>query len=99
MRYAYISAEVEHLTFVSHYKQLPGIVLPSLINWASVIQSLGLNKMAGLKFGLMMSERLKVVCTEWSKTKPSVSRVLILRGEVPKHTVNFAAMVLRLRII
>lgn len=69
------------------------------INRTSVIQSLGLNKMSGLKFNLMMSESLKAVYAEWSKTTPPVSRVLMLRGEVLKHTGKCAATVLSHRRI
>lgn len=70
-----------------------------LINQVSVIQSLGLSKTSGLKFDLMMSESLKAVCTEWSKTSPPVSRVLTLSGEVLKHKVAFLAAVLSFRMI
>lgn len=92
-----LSAHVEPFGICSTLWAVPRYCTSLLVNWASVIQSFSLNKMSGLKFDLMMSESLKAVWTEWSKTTPPFPRVLTLRAL--KQTVKSAVMVLRVRMI
>lgn len=100
LRYTKISqVQVEPFGICITLWAVPRYCTSLLISGASVIQSLGLHKMSGLKCDLMMSETFKAVYTEWSKTTPPVSRVLILRGEVLKHTGKCAASVLSFRMI
>lgn len=100
LRYTKISqVQVEPFGICITLWAVPRYCTALLISRASVIQSLGLHKMSGLKCDLMMSETLKAVYKEWSKTTLPVSRVLILRGEVLKHTGKCAAIVLSFRMI